>query len=121
MKYGKNQKLAKDLLRWVHKPENYGKWFTTQEGYSVGSTKKWENDPMWGKLDEPLKMFRTAARNTRLFGYAGPVDRQGDRGLHQVHHHRHVRQGRPGHERRGRREVGRGRAEEDLRSLTVRS
>ena len=72
MKYGKNQKLAKDLLLWLHKPENYGKWFGTQEGYSVGSTKKWENDPMWGKLDEPLKMFRTAARNTRLFGFAGP-------------------------------------------------
>jgi multiple sugar transport system substrate-binding protein len=72
MRYSKNQKLAKDLLRWIHKPENYGKWFTSQEGYSVGATKKWENDPMWGKLDEPLKMFRTAARNTRVFGYAGP-------------------------------------------------
>jgi multiple sugar transport system substrate-binding protein len=72
MKYSKNQKVAKDFLRWVHKPENYGKWFATQEGYSVGGTKKWENDPMWSKLDEPLKMFRTAARNTRLFGFAGP-------------------------------------------------
>jgi multiple sugar transport system substrate-binding protein len=72
MKYSKNQKVAKEFLRWLHKPENYGKWFTTQEGYSVGGTKKWENDPMWGKLDEPLKMFRTAARNTRLFGFAGP-------------------------------------------------
>jgi multiple sugar transport system substrate-binding protein len=72
MKYGKNQKLAKDFIRWVHKSENYTKWFQTQEGYSVGATKKWENEPMWGKLDEPLKMFRTAARNTRLFGYAGP-------------------------------------------------
>jgi multiple sugar transport system substrate-binding protein len=72
MKYSKNQKLAKDFLRWLHKPEHYSRWFTTQEGYSVGATKKWENDPMWGKLDEPLKMFRTAARNTRLFGYAGP-------------------------------------------------
>jgi multiple sugar transport system substrate-binding protein len=72
MKYSKNQKLAKDFLTWLHKNENYGKWFATQEGYSVGSTKKWESDPMWGKLDEPLKMFRTAARNTRLFGYAGP-------------------------------------------------
>src|SRR6266702_5771436 len=72
MKYSKNQKLAKDFLRWVHKKENYGKWFTSQEGYSVGGTKAWENNPMWGKLDEPLKMFRTAARNTRLFGYAGP-------------------------------------------------
>ncbi len=72
MKYSKNQKLAKDFLRWAHKKENYGKWFTSQEGYSVGGTKAWENEPMWGKLDEPLKMFRTAARNTRLFGFAGP-------------------------------------------------
>ena len=72
MKYGKNQKLAKDLLRWLHRKENYSRWFQSQEGYSVGATKAWENDPMWGKLDEPLKMFRTAARNTRLFGYAGP-------------------------------------------------
>src|SRR5204862_5507887 len=73
MRYSKNPKLAKDFLTWLHKPENYGKWFASQEGYSVGSTHKWENDPMWGKLDEPLKMFRTAARNTRLFGYAGPA------------------------------------------------
>ena len=27
---------------------------------------------MWAKVDGPLKMFRTAAQNTRLFGYAGP-------------------------------------------------
>src|SRR5467141_2912497 len=72
MKYSKNQKLAKDFLRWVHKTDNYGKWFGTQEGYSVGSTKVWEKNPMWSRLDEPLKMFRTAANNTRLFGYAGP-------------------------------------------------
>jgi multiple sugar transport system substrate-binding protein len=72
MKHSKNPKLAKDFLTWLHKPENYGKWFASQEGYSVGSTHKWENDPMWSKLDEPLKMFRTAARNTRLFGHAGP-------------------------------------------------
>ncbi|HEY7204750.1 MAG TPA: extracellular solute-binding protein [Methylomirabilota bacterium] len=72
MKYSKNQKLAKDFLRWMHKKENYEKWFLTQEAYSVGATKVWENHPMWEKVDGPLKMFRTAARNTRLFGYAGP-------------------------------------------------
>jgi multiple sugar transport system substrate-binding protein len=72
MKYSKNQKLAKDFLRWLHKGENYGKWFKTQEGYSAGATKEWEKNPMWATLDEPLKMFRTAARTTRLFGYAGP-------------------------------------------------
>ena len=72
MKYSKNQKLAKDFLRWVHKPDNYGKWFQSQEAYSVGATKVWESNPMWAKVDGPLKMFRTAAQNTRLFGYAGP-------------------------------------------------
>ena len=31
MKYSKNQKLAKDFLKWIHLPENYGKWFQSQE------------------------------------------------------------------------------------------
>jgi multiple sugar transport system substrate-binding protein len=72
MKHSKNQKLAKDFLRWLHKKDSYEKWFLTQEAYSVGATKGWENHAMWGNVDEPLKMFRTAARNTRLFGHAGP-------------------------------------------------
>jgi multiple sugar transport system substrate-binding protein len=72
MKYSKNQKLAKDLLRWVHKKENYEKWFQIAEGYSVASTKSWENHAMWSKIDKPLQLFRTAARDTRIFGYAGP-------------------------------------------------
>ena len=72
MKYSKNQKVAKDLLRWVHKKENYEKWFQIAEGYSVASTKSWENHPMWAKIDKPLQIFRTAARDTRIFGFAGP-------------------------------------------------
>jgi multiple sugar transport system substrate-binding protein len=38
----------------------------------VGATKVWESNLMWAKVDGPLKMFRTAAQNTPLFGYAGP-------------------------------------------------
>jgi multiple sugar transport system substrate-binding protein len=72
MKYSRSQKLAKDFLRWIHRKENYERWFLTQEGYSVGATRVWENNSMWAKVDEPLKIFRTAAHNTRLFGYAGP-------------------------------------------------
>ena len=73
MKYSKNAKLAKDFLRWLHKKENYEKWFQTQEGYSVGATKVWENNPVWSKIDKPLQTFRTAARSTRIFGHAGPA------------------------------------------------
>jgi multiple sugar transport system substrate-binding protein len=46
MKHSKNPKLAKDLIRWLHKKENYEKWFLTQEAYSVGATKVWENHAM---------------------------------------------------------------------------
>jgi multiple sugar transport system substrate-binding protein len=72
MKYSKNQKLAKDFLRWLHQKANYEKWFVSQGGYSVGSTTTWENHPIWKDIDQPLQVFRTAARKTRIFGYAGP-------------------------------------------------
>ena len=45
---------------------------------------------------------------------AGPVGPQGGGGRVEVHHHRHVREGRARHAARGRREVGGRRAEEDL-------
>jgi multiple sugar transport system substrate-binding protein len=73
MKYSKNQKLAKDFLRWLHKKQNFEKWFVISEGYSVGATTAWEKHPMWEKIDKPLQIFRTAARTTRVFGHAGPA------------------------------------------------
>jgi len=72
MKYSKNQKLAKDFLAWLHKKENFEPWFKVCEGYSVAATTTWEDHPMWKQIDKPLQMFRTAARDTRIFGYAGP-------------------------------------------------
>lgn len=72
MKYSKNQKLAKDCLAWLSKKENFEPWFQVCEGYSVAATTSWENNSMWQKVDKPLQVFRTAARNTRIFGYAGP-------------------------------------------------
>src|SRR5882672_12119971 len=73
MKYSKNQKLAKDFLKWLHQDTNYSKWFEVNEGYSVGATKKWEEHPMWAKVDKPLQVFRQAARLTRAFGHPGPA------------------------------------------------
>jgi multiple sugar transport system substrate-binding protein len=72
MKYGKNQKLAKDFLKWLHGKEQFGKWFQVAEGFSIGSTKFWEQHPLWTRIDEPMKGFRTAADNSRVFGHAGP-------------------------------------------------
>ena len=72
MKYSKNQTLAKNFLAWLAKPENYGKWFEVNEGYTAGATKMWEENPMWSRIDKPLQIFRRAARHTRALGYQGP-------------------------------------------------
>ena len=73
MKYSKNQKLAKDFLKWLHQKENYEKWFEANGAYSVGSTKVWEEHAMWSTVDKPLRVFQRAARNTLMLGHAGPA------------------------------------------------
>jgi multiple sugar transport system substrate-binding protein len=72
MKYGRNQKLAKDFLKWLHGKEQFSKWFEVAEGFSVGSTKFWEQHPLWTTIDPPMKIYRQAAATSRMFGYAGP-------------------------------------------------
>ena len=72
MAYSKNQKLARDFIKWMHSKEQFGKWFMIEAGYSVGSNKHWEQHPMWEKLDPPMKPYRTASGFARGFGHAGP-------------------------------------------------
>ncbi|MBV9861695.1 MAG: extracellular solute-binding protein [Alphaproteobacteria bacterium] len=72
--YGKNQKAATDFLRWFHSRDIYEQWFTSQQGFSTGTTKMWENDKVW--QDDPVMApFRTAAESGRFAGYAGPAGR----------------------------------------------
>lgn len=75
MGYSKNQKAAKDFLRWITSKEVYQRWFNSQQGYSVGATTVWESDPVWNK-DPVMLPFRSAARNAYFPGYAGPADRK---------------------------------------------
>src|SRR5215831_17727434 len=49
MGYSKNQKPAKDFLRWVSSKPVFEQWFTSQQGYTDGATRYWEEDPVWGK------------------------------------------------------------------------
>jgi multiple sugar transport system substrate-binding protein len=72
--YVANQKAAKDFLKWFHSKDVYEEWFTSQQGFSVGSTKSWEDDPVW-KVDPIMAPFRTAAESGRFAGYAGPAGR----------------------------------------------
>jgi multiple sugar transport system substrate-binding protein len=72
--YTKNQKAAMDFLRWFQSKDVYGQWFTSQQGFSVGATKVWQDDALW-KIDPVMAPFRTAALSGRFAGYAGPAGR----------------------------------------------
>jgi len=74
MNYSKNQKPAKDFLRWVNSKPVFEQWFTSQQGYSDGATKDWEKDPVWN-VDPILLPFRDIPNKGRLAGYAGPPGR----------------------------------------------
>jgi multiple sugar transport system substrate-binding protein len=74
MRYSNNQKVAKDFLKWLHGKDTFTKWFEVAEGFSVGSTKFWEQHPMWNKVDDAMKIYRQAAGASRMVGYAGPAD-----------------------------------------------
>ncbi len=72
--YTNNQKAAKDFLRWFQSKDIYELWFTSQQGFSTGATKMWEQDNLW-KIDPVMAPFRTAAESGRFAGYAGPSGR----------------------------------------------
>jgi ABC-type glycerol-3-phosphate transport system substrate-binding protein len=71
MGYSKNQKMAKDFLRWVHSKPVFQQWFNSQQGYTCGATKDWENDPVWN-VDPVMRPFKDIPSGGRMLGYAGP-------------------------------------------------
>ena len=70
--YSKNQKAAKDLLRWFHAKANYDKWFTKAKGFYSGVTLEWENNPMWNE-DPVMLPYKVAGRLGQVPGYPGPT------------------------------------------------
>src|SRR5713226_1697061 len=70
MGYSKNQKAAKDFLRWIHSKPVYDQWFTSQQGFTLGPTVEWQNHPLW--QNDPIMLpFRSLAEIGRVAGYAG--------------------------------------------------
>jgi multiple sugar transport system substrate-binding protein len=75
MSYSKNQKAAKEFLKWIHTPANYEKWFVSQKGYSTPPTAVWEKHKMWD-ADPVMAPFKIAAKLGLSPGYAGPPNRK---------------------------------------------
>ena len=72
--YTKNQKAAIDFLRWFHSQDVFEQWITSQQGFSVGSTRMWKDDKLW-QIDPVMAPFRTAPESGRVVGYPGPAGR----------------------------------------------
>jgi multiple sugar transport system substrate-binding protein len=70
--YSRNQKAAKELLRWFHARENYAKWFNVSKGFYSGVTTEWENSPMWNE-DPVMLPYKIAGRLGQVPGYPGPT------------------------------------------------
>jgi multiple sugar transport system substrate-binding protein len=71
MKYSKNQKLAKEFIRWYMNKKQYEPWFETMSCYMIPPTKVWANHAAWTK-DPKLTPFRDTIKDARHLGYAGP-------------------------------------------------
>jgi len=75
MSYSKNQKAAKDLLRWMHTPANYEKWFISQKGFATPPTQKWESHKLWSE-DPVMEPYKVAGKLGQSPGYAGPAGKK---------------------------------------------
>jgi multiple sugar transport system substrate-binding protein len=75
MGYSKNQKAAKEFLKWIHTSANYERWFLSQKGYSTPPTAVWEKHKMWDE-DPVMAPFKVAGRLGLTPGYAGPPNRK---------------------------------------------
>ena len=69
-KYSKNEKAAKDFLKWVHSTA-YERWFISQKGFATPPTPSWESHKMWGE-DPVMEPFKIAGKLGQAPGYPGP-------------------------------------------------
>ena len=69
--YSKNEKAAKDFLRWAHSKPVYEKWFVSQKGFATPPTPEWEKHKVWTE-DPVMEPFKVAGRLGLTPGHAGP-------------------------------------------------
>jgi multiple sugar transport system substrate-binding protein len=69
--YSKNEKAAKDFLRWAHSKPVYEKWFVSQKGFATPCTPEWEKHKVWTE-DPVMEPFKVAGKLARTPGFAGP-------------------------------------------------
>ena len=69
-KYSKNEKAAKDLLRFIHTKANYEQWFETGQGFYTPGTTGWESHKVWS-ANPIMAPFAVAGVAGQTPGYPG--------------------------------------------------
>jgi len=72
--YTKNQKLAKDWLRFIGAPKQYERVFIAGKGFATGNSAEWDRHPMW-KQDAIMEPYSQLSKYGRNMGYKGPYGR----------------------------------------------
>ncbi|MBV8836891.1 MAG: extracellular solute-binding protein [Alphaproteobacteria bacterium] len=75
MGYSKNQKAAKDLLRWASSRAVFERWFVSQKGFSIPAAREWSTHKVWSE-DPVMAPFRDVILTSRAPGWPGPSGRK---------------------------------------------
>ena len=75
MGYSKNQKAAKDFLRWLSSRPVFEKWFVSQKGFSIPAARAWSTHPLWNE-DPVMAPFKDVILTARAPGWPGPSGRK---------------------------------------------
>jgi multiple sugar transport system substrate-binding protein len=73
--YAKNQKAAKEFLRWAHSKPVYEKWFISQKGFATPTTPEWEKHKLWDE-DPVMAPYKVAGKLGLTPGHAGPSNKK---------------------------------------------
>ncbi|MFZ0852457.1 MAG: extracellular solute-binding protein [Hyphomicrobiaceae bacterium] len=73
--YSKNQKAAKELLKWAHSKPVYDKWFVSQKGFATPPTPEWEKHKLWEE-DPVMAPYKIAGKLGLTPGHAGPSNKK---------------------------------------------
>lgn len=80
MKYSKNQKVAKDFIRYYMDRAQFDRYFETMDTFGIPATRVYRDHPLW-KKDPKTAVFPETLTYARQVGYAAPAGRKATEAL----------------------------------------
>jgi multiple sugar transport system substrate-binding protein len=75
LKYSKNQKVAKDFIRFYMDRARFDPYFETMDTFGIPGTQAYRDNPLW-KKDPKTAVFPETLPAARQVGHAGPPGRK---------------------------------------------